>query len=106
MRSMPDGGLAVPSCCTSRPAPSKMTPVRFPISEGGPGCGAAHREKADGFTDRDRCDQQTRNHLRRHRVPGYGLRVRPTYIPRAAACSSSPVLLVAAFLVASVEIIV
>src|SRR5215813_3582421 len=27
-----------------------MTPFASPISEGGPGCGAAPREKADGFT--------------------------------------------------------
>jgi hypothetical protein len=55
-------------------------PARIPISEGGPGCGAAPREKGDGFTsDHDRCDCRTAVHLGKHDRLDSGLRVRPTY---------------------------
>jgi hypothetical protein len=80
------GGSGVGLCLPGE----EMTPFASPISEGGPGCGAAPREKADGFTDHDRCDRRTAVRLGKHACPGSGLRARPTYIPRPAARPSTP----------------
>jgi hypothetical protein len=59
------------------------------ISEGGPGCGAAPREKADGFTDRRRSGASAHNDLRRRRQSPSPIDPHPTYVPRPSARTRS-----------------
>src|SRR5262249_29298547 len=55
-----------------------------PIFEGGPGCGAAPRERADGFTSLTAVTAALRITWVKMPAPAVGLCARPTYIPRSA----------------------